>query len=219
MTQNQPSRARRHSELADNVGRRVSELQAMYRRDMPGAVASLARLRQAVGTLPGESPAAWSETLGVLGNVGHDTDEPTRQEWAAHLALTLFALHQQAHRDADMHRKGLSLGHSARRLAVVKATNSQEASQAVLRRFQMLGTSMSLTEVGQHARGLVAQLRVESIPLDYGLLTDHLMRLQDPRTAPSVRLAWGRDYYRIRADKPDGTESTPDDDPQQGDPA
>lgn len=194
--QTSPARTDRRSLLGRRVEMRVGQIQAAYLKDVSSAVSGLARLRRAAGKSPGEDPAAWAETLDLVDDLGTDTAEPTAEEWAVHLALTLYSLHQQSQRDHHMHVRGPSLGRAARELA--EAKGGDEASSAVLRRFHMLGTAATLPEVAHHARGLVAQLRSEGIALDYGLLTDHLVKLQNPRTAPSVRLAWGRDYYRTR---------------------
>lgn len=191
-----PSKPDYRSELALRVDNRVSQLQETYLQDVASTVSTLAHLRQAAGKAPGEDPSAWAETLSLVDDLGIDTSEPTAREWAVHLSMTLFAIHQQSQRDRRMHKVGRSLGRASRDLA--EAKGGEEASDAVLRRFHMLGTAATLPEVAHHARSLISQFRAEDIPLDYGLLTDHLIKLQDPRTAPAVRLAWGRDYYRTR---------------------
>lgn len=181
--------------LGEHVSNRAQALQSAYLQDVSSAVASLARLRRAAATMPGDDPQAWAEVFKGIDYLGHDTDEPTADEWAAHLALTLFAVHQQSQSN-KMHQRGFSLGRSVRNLADVRGGPDDEGSKALRRRFQMLGTAQSVGEAAQHARGLITQLRSEQIPLDYGLLADHLVKLQSLTTAPAVRLAWGRDFYR-----------------------
>ncbi|WP_375001939.1 type I-E CRISPR-associated protein Cse2/CasB [Aeromicrobium sp. CTD01-1L150] len=221
MTQTSPAAPRPHepgsrrtlSSLAEVVAARVRSLQHQYRHDDRHAVASLARLRRATGTGPGEDPQAWAETLRVIGAEHFGTgSEWSTEEWAAHVALTLFATHQQSHRNDGMHVANRSFGHVVRRLADLQGGEDDEGSRPIQRRFEALATSSGPDEIVHHARSIVGQLRSESVALDYGRLTDDLVGLRDPSRAPSVRLAWGRDYYRTIPD------NVPPPNPDQGDP-
>lgn len=69
-----------------------------------------------------------------------------------------------------------------------------------------VATAESMDEVLVHVRGLITQLRSRDIGLDYGRFTDDLANLLTPGRETSVRLAWGRDYYRTR----DPEDETPD---------
>ncbi|WP_165497147.1 type I-E CRISPR-associated protein Cse2/CasB [Rhodococcus sp. ABRD24] len=187
-----PGSGDRHRDLAAHVGRRVGALQSAYLADSSSANASLARLRRAVNRQPGSDPAVWQETFdGFPTSLVGAGDEPSRFEYATHAAITLFAIHQQSQR-LPMHQHGFGIGGAARRLGI--ATDS---SEAVLRRFQTLGTSTTFDETVYHARALVTQLRAARIPLDYARFAVDLADVQDVRRADGVRLAWGRDYYRI----------------------
>lgn len=196
---------------------RVERLQARYRANTSDAVATLARLRRGVGTSPGDD----IELLGLaFQNPARDTendeslyddltlvgDAVTPEERAVFAAITLFAVHQQSRRDASMHRRGYSLGRSARLLG-----RHNGARDAVRKRFTALGTAATWDETVQHARGLVQQFRQFKIPLDYGAFARDLYVLHGPG-ADRVRMAWGRDFYRIKHpddDAPvDGTENT-----------
>jgi CRISPR system Cascade subunit CasB len=181
--------------LYDFVARRVSSLQEGYLDDKPDDVAALARLRRALTADPGANPEVWAETLQRMPHqyIGKDV-RVTRHERAVHAALCLYALHQQG-RGERMHAPDRSLGRSVSRLA--RDTGNEAA---VRRRFQALATATNLDETLNHARGLITQLRAESIPLDYGLLAVDLDRLQQPERADGVRLKWGRDYYFKAAD-------------------
>ncbi len=181
----------RYAELNDFVAERVRGLQAAYLRGESGATASLARLRRAISDEPGTNPVVWRETLGLPEQFVGRGDKPSRAERAAHYALTLYATHQQS-QGKSMHRGGYSLGRAARQLG----KDGSASEQAVLRRFQALGTATSLAEAATHARGLVTQFRGAGIPLDYGKLAAEFVQFQDPRQIGSVRLNWGRDYYR-----------------------
>lgn len=201
-----------YGELEDFVASRAGTLQSRYLKGESGATASLARLRRAVGDEPGANPVVWEETLGLPGQFVGRSDDPSRAERAVHYALTLYATHQQS-QGQPMHRGGYGLGRSARLLS----RSGKASEQAVLRRFQALGTATSLAEAATHARGLVTQFRGAGIPLDYGLLAVDFVRFQDPRQIASVRLTWGRDYYRAYRDTDSDAESDTDSsEPSQG---
>ena len=72
-----------------------------------------------------------------------------------------------------------------------------------------VATATSVDEALVHIRGLVAQLRSAQRGFDYARLADDLLKLLNPERAESVRLAWGRDFYRITtaADEDSSTEN------------
>jgi len=134
-------------------------------------------------------------------------DEPARTELAAAHALQLFALHQQARRDASMHVRGWrnSLGRGVGRLA------GAARGPGVERRFRALTRSNDLEAAAQHLRGLVTQLRGERIALDYGLLARDLYQLQQLGGAHRVHMLWTRDFHRpLSANVPAGDVTTGD---------
>ncbi|NLE80256.1 MAG: type I-E CRISPR-associated protein Cse2/CasB [Rhodococcus sp.] len=195
----------RRDALRRHVSTRVSSLQAGYLAETSSAAASLARLRRAVNSEPGSDPAVWSEIFEGLPEVlvGR-TDSPSTHERAAHSAITLFAIHQQS-KDIPMHQRGVGFGTAVRRLGVHTGN-----PDSVLRRFHAVGTATAFSEVLHHARGLITQLRSARIPLDYGRFAVDLADLQFPRSADRVRLAWGRDYYRVEPDTSTTTEGATD---------
>lgn len=201
-----PKAQGRYGALNDFVTQRVQKLQSSYLRGESGATASLARLRRAISDEPGTNPVVWQETLGLPAQFVGQGDDPSRAERAVHYAITLYAIHQQS-QGKSMHHKGYGLGRAARQLG----KDGGASEQAVLRRFQALGTATSLAEAATHARGLVTQFRGAGIPLDYGKLAAEFVQFQDPRQIASVRLNWGRDYYRAyrdpEASAPGNTES------------
>ncbi|MEV0281461.1 type I-E CRISPR-associated protein Cse2/CasB [Streptomyces sp. NPDC050610] len=122
----------------------IGRLQSGYRQDVAFAVAAVARLRREAGRDPHASPTAWGlddlEDLSYLRDKAEQEAQereegraaPERlsararqrtearqeqEEQAVHLAVTLWALHQQSVRDAPMHQSGWYLGRSVRRLA------------------------------------------------------------------------------------------------------
>lgn len=175
------------------VDGRVSRLQeaATGSVDAPWARAVLAGLRSAVRQEPGSVPEVWEWTEVEVGP--HASDDPTPEEWAVHAALCLYAIHQQGRPD-KMHRQGHGLGGAVRELAGGDAG----LDSPVRRRFAKVLTAGSTEECLHHLRGLVTQFRSAqpSIGLDYAMLAEDILRLQQPGGAPAVRLRWSRQYYR-----------------------
>jgi CRISPR system Cascade subunit CasB len=216
--------ASRDELLVRHVHAKVTSLQAAFLNDSATATASLAKLRRAVNAGPGTDPGVWFETLdGVPASLLGRDDAPSPYETAIHASVTLHAIHQQSQR-VRMHQLGYPLGRAVRLLTKRVSGDVPGNDSPVMRRFHALATASSLPETTHHLRGLVTQLRGEAIPLDYGLLARDLRRLQHQRTAPGVRLQWGRDYHRLgsdpgqtgeTADRNDAAETT---DPSTGDP-
>lgn len=181
------------------VDARVSDLQNRYLsteyRD-PAAVAALARLRRGVGKQPGEVLELLEYTVSEELWPGPD-DEPGPEEQAVHVAMTLFAVHQQS-RGERMHRRGRGLGVALRSL---HTGDQRTLPDPLLRRFRMLGTADSFPELTHHLRGAVQLLRVGGEPLDYGLLADQLATWQRHGRS-GVQLTWGRQFHRTRRTAP-----------------
>lgn len=191
-TTDRPTRQRPLRPLGSFVNRRVTAWQRDYIRRRPEALSILAQLRRGIGKEVGSVPDLWRFTLEGLPGPEPYGEEPTRDERAAHTALTLFAAHQQSRRE-EMHLPGQSLGTAVRQLQVRSASDD-----AVRRRFEALGTAETFAEVVNHARGLINQLRTYSIPFDYGAFADDLVFLQTS-AADHIRLRWGRDFYRVKS--------------------
>jgi len=161
--------------------------------------ATLARLRRGVGKAPGSMPALWGVTMdGMPEELVSNSESPTYGEWATHTALTLYALHQQGKdiKGQGMHMEGAALGASLRKLIKDDADEVR-----VKRRFDAAATSEDLGEISHHMRGLVQLLKAQGIPLDYPALAEDLYRFQTPEARDSVRLKWGRDFYRMMKTK------------------
>lgn len=171
----------------------VAGLQARFlseRRD-PSAVAALARLRRAVGKPPGAVLDVVEFTHHPDLAPGAVDDEPTAAEHAAHVAITLYAAHQQS-RGERMHQRRRGLGTALRRLA---GGPESDLPDPIVRRFRMLGTADSFPELTHHLRGVVQLLRAEGSALDYGRLADQLHHWQRGGR-DRVRMTWGREFYR-----------------------
>lgn len=201
--QNRP-RFRSREPFGDLVAARVAKLQIGYvgARQDPATVALLARLRHGVGREPGamlnlgETTALPAEFL-----PNEAPDEPTVHERAMHMAVTLWAVHQQSQSQLAMHRDGPGIGVAVRLLAYAGPN-----SEAVERRFAALGTAQSFAELTYHARSLITLLRGKSIAMDYGLFADDLVTyLSGPYGPTKVRGLWGRDYHRTITKQPDSS--------------
>jgi CRISPR system Cascade subunit CasB len=180
------------------VGRQVSRIQAGYvrRPQAPWSRAALAQLRRGVGRPVGEVP----EILELIVNPDGPpvwSDTPTRDEVAIHTALTLYAVHQQS-QSAPMHTPRVTFGSA---LGALRYADGQE-NPGVIRRFQAMGTAGDLAELVHHARTLVTLLRSAGRPFDYGRFAEDLVFYQTPWRTDTVRLRWGRDFYRVAAPTP-----------------
>jgi len=183
------------------VARTVSRIQAGYvrRPQDPRARAALAQLRRGLGRDVGEVPEILEYTVNPDAPRPR-TDEPTRDERAIHVAMTLYGLHQQSQQQ-PVNVPGVRFGTAVGRLRY----SGGAENPGVVRRFQAFGTATDLGELVHHARTLVTLLRGAGQGFDYGAFAEDLVEYQDPRRVDRVRLRWGRDFYRVAA--PDQTPS------------
>lgn len=227
-TSPEPTPATYRTRGRDAVGtaadRFIRKQQRGYREDHPSAVSTLARLRRGAGRPALVVQDLWGltgteELALVLAERPDDwpgTLDHERAEEALHLTVTLWALHQQSHREVDMHVTGRGLGQAVRALMTPGAAKAdQKADQAretkgggggattpepelnepLRRRFVRVGTAGSLDVLAQRLREIVLLLRRDAVPLDYGLLADQLYRWQEPIFTAAVRREWGRDFH------------------------
>ncbi|MGE3287225.1 MAG: type I-E CRISPR-associated protein Cse2/CasB [Pseudonocardia sp.] len=189
----------------------IADIQSRFLRDRqdPAAVTALARLRRAAGKQPGAVLDVLQYTYSPTLARGTDDDAPTTPaEQAAHLAITLYAVHQQS-RGERMHVRRRGLGTALRGLA---AGPEKDLPDPIVRRFRMLGTADSFPELSHHLRGVVQLLRAGGAPLDYGRLADQLVAWQTTGR-DRVRMTWGRQFYRQnRTAAATDTPNTPDPD-------
>lgn len=198
-----PREHRRLGPLGQALSSRIVRLQTSYLRESPAARADLARLRRGLGKPAGSVPDIWELTIGGLPDeLTWNRDEPSRAEQAAHAALTLYAAHQQS-LTVPAHVPGISFGLAIGHLAHGDA----HSAEAVTRRFLAVATAESIDELLTHVRGLVTQLRAQRQGLDYARLADDLLGLLTPGRKQSVRLAWGRAFYRTTPDSTHDIES------------
>ncbi len=171
--------------------------------------AQLARLRRGVGKSPLETPEVWELTLlGLDEKLMGKREEPSYAEWAIHIALTLYSVHQQGHdlKTENMYRetKEASLGRAIARLV---QGEDEEYEKRIVKRFNQMATSEDLKELSVHLRGLVKLMDAKDrlIPLNYPELAQDLYNYQWEDRKNQVRMKWGRDFYRRPREKEEMT--------------
>jgi CRISPR system Cascade subunit CasB len=156
------------------------------------AGAELAALRRGVGQEPGSVPDLWRFHRVHISEYEADTGAPSDRLTAEHIALTLFAVHQQAQRQS-MHREKTGFGTALRHLR--QSDKYKTIPDALDARVNALATSGDLPELTHHLRGLVTQLRGISQPLDYTRLYYDVLAWHVPEGQDRVRRSWGAQYY------------------------
>ncbi|TDQ53220.1 type I-E CRISPR-associated protein Cse2/CasB [Actinorugispora endophytica] len=195
------------------VDERVRKIQHGYLNDHSDAVATLAKLRRGAGKPLGDVPELWGLTIDddFYRNAPRGDERALRgAENAAHIALTLYAAHQQSRRDARMHQPGRDLGGAVRRLMP-----PGDIDEPTRKRFVQVGAATNMGTLAYRLREIVVLLRRDSVPLDYGLLADQLTTAQRPGGMKEVRAAWGRGFHAHRprtAENPDPGPDTTDKD-------
>ncbi|WP_282004736.1 type I-E CRISPR-associated protein Cse2/CasB [Propioniciclava sinopodophylli] len=161
----------------------------------PAARAALALLRQASTHEPGTDPSVWPYTAEAIPSDMSET-RYRRVEQAIHIALTQFAVHQQA-RSGSMHDSRQSFGRAVRKLADTQAGTGEPQETPVYQRFTAMAQTSSVTALVTHSRGIITQLRTHEIPFDYGRYADDLYLFQIPGRAREIQRRWGRDFHRL----------------------
>ncbi|MBF6416869.1 type I-E CRISPR-associated protein Cse2/CasB [Nocardia cyriacigeorgica] len=198
---------RRLNLLGRAVDKRIQALQEAFLRQSSTARAELAKLRRGLGKPAGSVPEIWDLTIGsipasVVWAGGRADGEPTPAEQATHVALTLYAAHQQS-LPVPVHIPGVPFGRALWRLTEVEG----RSEDAVVARFMAAATAETVDELLTHVRGLILQLRSARIGFDYAMFADDIVGLFTPGHAQRVRLAWGRGFYYSRREDAD-TETT-----------
>jgi CRISPR system Cascade subunit CasB len=194
-TEPRPERRRTVREsVRDATNNRILMLQKGYLADRPDAVAALARIRRGAGKPINTVPDLWGLT--ATDQLYRDLDgcsesDIARAENAVHIAVTLWALHQQSRRDSPMHiPSGPQLGRAVRALM-----SGEEIDEPLRRRFVRVGTAASLDILAQRLRDLVLVLRQQTQAMDYAVLAEQLYRWQTPTERATVRRDWGRNFH------------------------
>ncbi|WP_310726933.1 type I-E CRISPR-associated protein Cse2/CasB [Streptomyces sp. N2A] len=190
----------RVSQVAEAV---IAPLQKGYLADKPSAVAMLAQLRRGAGKEFQQVPDLWGRMdLSLLHQEAADVAPPREREltWAedaVHIAVTLWALHQQS-RHSAMHRPHAKDQPTGLGAAVRQLVPPDERGEPVRKRFVRVGTAATLRELADRLRGLVVLLRGEDIAVDYALLAGQLYTWQQPGGRDAVRRVWGRSFQAYR---------------------
>lgn len=175
--------------------------------DTPNGKRMLAELRRSVATRPGENTATWSIEFENLPEelAGIGTQPATPAEWAMHLAITNYAVHQQSktspmyvptnYTNKELH----GLGHAVHQLVILEQKDKlkQLEHDQMPTRFNALITAETIEGTAHYLRQIVSQLRGKSIPLDYSRLAGQLFDLGSPYTRNNVRLELAREYTHI----------------------
>jgi CRISPR system Cascade subunit CasB len=185
----------RHEIVKQLVKNNIDQLQRGYLAGNSRSRAVLAHLRRAATDEPGTDPTIWEYTINGLPASKQDSDDPNPQEWAVHIAMTLFASQQQS-RSQPVNRPDFGFG---RAIGVLDAKNPAPGGNVspVRRRFDAAITADTLAELGHHLRGLIKQLRGADIGFDYPQLAADLYAFQFPGGPDKVRRRWARDFYRM----------------------
>ncbi|MDA2807142.1 type I-E CRISPR-associated protein Cse1/CasA [Nocardiopsis suaedae] len=179
--------------VRDTTSMRIDLLQRGYRRSRPEAQTVVARLRKATGT-PLDSllpDLREGMDLGWVDVPAFTEDQKAWVDNAVHLVMTLWAVHQQARQQANMHVvNGPTLGGATARLM-----RNSAADEPAFRRFSLTTRASSLTVLRRRLLDLVLWLRQELIPLDYGLLAAQVYRWQQPGGQSQVQHEWVRGFH------------------------
>jgi len=171
------------------VDKRIQQLS----KTGPWQTASLAKLRHGAGKPPGTTPEIWELTLSELPlELASYMGSPSPSEWAIHLALTLFAIHQQG-KSETVFARDVSFGSAVSQLI----TPGRKNESGVKSRFDAVLTSRGVLEFAHHARGLVQLMRAGDVRMDYARFARDVYYYQLDDSQDRVRLRWGEDYYRI----------------------
>lgn len=179
----------RNRKLDVSVGSGISKLQSAFLGEDPAARATLAQLRLAVDEEPGLNPRVWERVMAIVPeSYAGWGDEPSNGEWAAHLALTFYAVHQQGN-TRPMHDREVSFGAAVGALMRERPPSTKARYDAAL-------MATTFRQQRYHLRSLIGLLKADGIALDYGRFANDLFLLQIDEFRPGVIRRWGRDFYR-----------------------
>jgi len=155
--------------------------------------ASLAKLRRGAGKPPGANPEVWEITLAELpGELASYRGEPSRAEWAIHLAMTLYAVHQQGVSES-VSKPGVSFGQAVSSLVAPDKKNES----GVKSRFDAVLTARGIGEFAHHARSLIQLMRANNVHMDYPQFAKDVYSYQFIDSQDKVCLRWGEDFYCV----------------------
>ncbi|QOR46706.1 type I-E CRISPR-associated protein Cse2/CasB [Trueperella pecoris] len=160
------------------------------------ARADLAKLRRYASLDISNNPLALAQALFVMDGefseklAGHG-DEPSPSEYAAYLALTLFAVHMQS-ASQEVHSKGVSFAQACGKLY----RRLEGSSDSIKPRIDAMLLAGSERARLVHIRSLISLMRSQDICFDYARFAVDLRALANPKKRAGIQLRWGRDFVR-----------------------
>lgn len=182
------------------VNKRICSLHHAAQSGNKTAATSISKLKRAVGTEPGcDRVGAYAIAFdGAPSHLIGTGEEPSMEEWAVHISLTLWAMHQSAKPRLVHVRRSTandtSLGAGAYRLA--KATGKRLETGEMSRQMTALVSSSDIVDLEQNIRRLISQFRAHDIDCDYALLADQILAFAHEESRASVKRQWAREYVR-----------------------
>lgn len=169
----------------------LRKIKYLYENTDQGAVRGmLANLRHGIGKEPGELPELWGAVFDGIPEELIGTKAPSDAEWAIYTAVTLYAMHQQGNEEC-VHTDAVSIGKAAAELV-----KSDDDTERILNRMKLIATAVTPSDLAYHLRGIIQLLKGETVKLDYAELAAELYLFRFPDNANSIRIQWGRDFYR-----------------------
>ena len=176
------------------VNDRIRKLHMAETHGESSARATIAALRRAPGTDPGNNPALWDVTFGLPDKyVRRNGAAVSLAESAVFTALTLWATHRGSKNELS-NTPGNRFG-----VQMLALANRKDRKAAVSRRLYALASSDSPAGIVAHSRGLITQLAAENLNLDFGAFAVDILNLQRPEFATKTRAQWGRDFTKSSA--------------------
>lgn len=200
MTESSEKLADPAQQVMKYVTGKVSYLQQQYLQ--PGnrsrVASTLAQLRRSANRGPGMTPETWSFEFEDMPKdlIGKGLN-PSAAEWAAHIALTLYAVHQRS-QNKPMHVAGpdYDFGCAVRKLVCFGGDDLDLNGGQMPHRFAAMVTAQSVGELAHYARQIIGQLHAKEIPIDYGRFARQVYLFQFEWGRSRVCLDWARAYTR-----------------------
>ncbi len=174
------------------VTQKVHLLYTAISSNNPTAKAQLSNLRKAAGKNPAHNPLAWQYVISDQEQARFPErlrgrgDQPSASENAIYLALTLYAVHQQAEQKM-MHQPQTSFGYAVGQLVA-------QRTPSIKKRFDAMLQARTFTALTYHARNLIQLLKQEAIGFNYGKFAQDLALLQHPQYKTKIITRWSRDF-------------------------
>ena len=186
-------------EIKSCIYKKIAKLNLDAKQGNNGYKAELAELRRGVGHKPGELPSVTGILLEVLPEKYFGFgDSPSYEEWAVYIALTLFAVHQQSNDIVNelMHQQGESIGK-----AIAGLIRDENDRERIIRKMTIILKTKDVEDLSYHLKSMIYLLRSENLKIDYTDLAQDIYKFQIRECTDSVRLKWGRDFYRYALSK------------------